>query len=53
MGKLGQNTFNKKVIDAFVSTPLIILAPTKRKRKSAAGVFGIAGRWRSAKAAQF
>ena len=36
MGKLGQNTFNKKVIDAFVSTPLIILAPTKRKRKSAA-----------------
>lgn len=31
-----KNTFNKKVIDAILSTPFIILGPTKRTRRSAA-----------------
>ena len=36
MGRPRQNTFNKKVIEAFLYTPFIILGSTKRKRRSAA-----------------
>ena len=36
MARRRGNTFNKKVIDAFVNTPFILLGPTKRQRKSAA-----------------
>ena len=36
MARRRGNTFNKKVIDALVNTPFILLGPTKRKRKSAA-----------------
>ena len=36
MARPRQNTFNKKVIEAFLYTPFIVLGPTKRKRKSAA-----------------
>ena len=36
MARRRKNTFNKKVIEAIVSTPLIVLGPTKRTRKSAA-----------------
>lgn len=36
MGRPRQNTFNKKVIEAFLYTPFIVLGSTKRKRKSAA-----------------
>lgn len=36
MGRPRQKTFNKKVIEAFIYTPFIILGSTKRKRRSAA-----------------
>ena len=36
MGRPRQNTFNKKVIEAFLYTPFIVLGSTKRKRRSAA-----------------
>ena len=36
MARRRKNTFNKKVIDAIISTPLIVLGSTKRKRRSAA-----------------
>ena len=36
MGRPRQNTFNKKVIKAFLYTPFIVLGSTKRKRRSAA-----------------
>lgn len=36
MRRSKQNTFNKKVIDALLHTPGIVLAPTKRKRRKAA-----------------
>lgn len=36
MARRRGNTFNKKVIDALVNTPFILLGPTKRQRKSAA-----------------
>lgn len=36
MGRPRQNTFNKKVMEAFLYTPFIVLGTTKRKQKSAA-----------------
>ena len=36
MGRPRQNTFNKKVIEAFLYTPFIVLGSTKRKRRNAA-----------------
>ena len=36
MARRRQNTFNKKVIDAIINTPFILLGSTKRKRRSAA-----------------
>lgn len=36
MARRRKNTFNKKVIEAIISTPFIILGSTKRKRRSAA-----------------
>jgi hypothetical protein len=36
MARRRGNTFNKKVIDALVNTPFILLGPTKRQRKSEA-----------------
>ena len=36
MAKRRKNTFNKKVIEAIISTPLIAVGPTKRTRRSAA-----------------
>ena len=36
MARGRQNTFNKKVIEAFLYTPFIVLGSTKRKRRSAA-----------------
>ena len=36
MARRRRNTFNRKVIDALLYTPFIVLGPTKRNRKSAA-----------------
>jgi hypothetical protein len=36
MARRRKNTFNKKVIDAIINTPFILLGSTKRKRRSAA-----------------
>lgn len=36
MARRRKNTFNKKVIDALLNTPFILLGPTKRTRRSAA-----------------
>ena len=36
MARPTQKTFNKKVIEAFLYTPFIVLGSTKRKRRSAA-----------------
>lgn len=35
MARRRKNTFNKKVIDAIISTPFIVLGSTKRTRRSA------------------
>ena len=36
MARRRKNTFNKKVIDALLYTPFIVLGPNKRSRRSAA-----------------
>ena len=36
MSRRRKNTFNKKTINAILSTPFIFLGPTKKSRKSAA-----------------
>lgn len=36
MARRRGNAFNKKVIDAILFTPFIVLGPTKRNRRSAA-----------------
>ena len=36
MARKRKNAFNKKLIEAMMSTPIIVLGATKRKRRSAA-----------------